>query len=305
MLGIAAATGWLVWFGAATLMRSGRLDGTLGAGWVELAGPAFVLVVLAAVICEQVWPAQPRRLLARGHVQDACFFVVYAGCVVPVMTLLGVAFARILGTHAGWIEARWTASWPLWLVVTLTLVGMDAANWLAHWADHRLKVLWRLHAVHHSQEELSVLTSFRAHPLVHTTGFFLATIPVVVLMGDRSIAPVLITVYVCLGTLPHANVPWSFGPLGKVVVSPAYHRIHHAIGAPSGANLGIVLTLWDVLASRAIFPASGAPVPETGLAGRPLPVEQSDPRRRPVAVLAGQLVEPFTARGLSPGRSPR
>jgi len=55
--------------------------------------------------------------------------------------------------------------------VPVTIVAMDAANWLAHYADHRFNALWRFHALHHSQEELSVLTSFRAHPLIHTTGF--------------------------------------------------------------------------------------------------------------------------------------
>lgn len=293
-LAIAAVTGWLIWVGATTLVGTGRLGATVAGGWVELAGPAFIGVVLAVVVGEQIWPAQPRRLLSAGQVQDACFFLVYASCVVPIMTLLGVAFAALLGTHAGWIEAPWTASWPLWLLVPLTLVAMDGANWLAHFADHRITALWRFHAVHHSQEELSVLTSFRAHPLVHTTGFFLATIPVLLLMGDRSVAPVLITLYVCLGTLPHANVRWRFGPLGKVVVSPAYHRIHHAIGAPDGANLGIVLTIWDVLASRAVFPSAGAPVSATGLAGRPLAVEQADPRPH-LRMLWSQLVEPFTS----------
>ena len=91
---------------------------------------------------------------------------------------------------------------------------MDGANWLAHLADHKLDALWRFHALHHSQEELSVLTSFRAHPLMHTTGFLLATIPVVVLMPTRPIAPVIITVYVCVGTLQHANIRWGFGPAG-------------------------------------------------------------------------------------------
>ena len=238
---------------------TGRLGATLAGGWVELAGPLFIAVVAAAVICERMWPAQPRPLLARGHLQDACFFLVYVSCVVPVMTLLGVAFASLLGSHAVWIEAPWTASWPLWLVVPLTLVAMDGANWLAHWADHRITALWRFHAVHHSQEELNVLTSFRAHPLVHTTGFFLATIPVLLLMGDRPVAPALITLYVCLGTLPHTNVRWSLGPVGKVLVSPAYHRIHHAIGGPEGANLGIVLTIWDVMAGRAVFAGGGEP----------------------------------------------
>jgi sterol desaturase/sphingolipid hydroxylase (fatty acid hydroxylase superfamily) len=297
-LGIAAVTGWFVWVGVATLIDGGHLGATLAGGWVELAGPAFLAVVLAVVVCERLWPLQRRSLLAAGQVQDACFFIVYAICAVPIMTLLGVAFAAVLGSHAGWIEAPLTASWPLWLVVPLTLIAMDAANWLAHWADHRVTALWRFHAVHHSQEELSVLTSFRAHPLVHTGGFFLATLAVLVLMGDRNLAPILFTLYVCLGTLPHANVRWSFGPLGKVIVSPAYHRIHHAISAPDGANLGIVLTIWDILAGRAVFPVPGAPVSETGLAGRPLAVEQSSAQSR-ASILVGQLFEPFTATGAS------
>jgi len=294
-LAIGVATGSLLWMGAASLVGGGRLGATLADGWIELAGPAVVGLILCVVVCERIWPAQPRRLLSTGHVQDACFLLVHVSCVVPVMTLLGVAFAGLLGSHAGWIEAPWTASWPLWLVLPPTLVAMDAANWLAHWLDHRITALWRFHAVHHSQEELSVLTSFRAHPLVHTTGFFLATIAVLALMGDRPVTPALITAYVCLGTVAHANVRWSFGPLGKVIVSPAYHRIHHAVDGPVGANLGIVLTIWDVFASRAVFPTAATPAAATGLYGRPLAVEQRDLRPH-VRILVEQLFEPFTVR---------
>jgi sterol desaturase/sphingolipid hydroxylase (fatty acid hydroxylase superfamily) len=66
---------------------------------------------------------------------------------------------------------------------------MDGANWLAHFADHWLGFRWRFHALHHSQEELSVLSSLRAHPLMHTTGFLLATVPVVALMPTRPDRP--------------------------------------------------------------------------------------------------------------------
>ena len=91
-------------------------------------------------------------------------------------------------------------------------------------------------------------------------------------------APVLITVYVCLGTLPHANLPWTLGPVGKIVVSPAYHRLHHAIDDREGVNLGVVLTLWDVLAGRARFPVAGAPSVRTGLL-RPAPARRTGRRR--------------------------
>jgi sterol desaturase/sphingolipid hydroxylase (fatty acid hydroxylase superfamily) len=294
-LALAGLTALILWAAVATLLGQGRLGTVLGAGRAELAAPLLVALVVVTGICEQIWPAEPRPVLARGHVQDACYLVLHALVVIPFMTLLSVGAASLISDHASWIALRPAERWPGALLVPLTIAGMDGANWLAHYADHRLDSLWRFHALHHSQEELSVLTSFRAHPLMHTTGFVLATIPVAILMPARPIAPVLITIYVCIGTLQHANLRWTFGPLGRVLVSPAYHRLHHAPDIQN-ANLGVVLTIWDVLAGRARFPSRRDGAGRTGLDGRPVPVEQ-DTYRGPVPLLiAAQLIEPFRAR---------
>ncbi len=291
---LAGVTVLVVWVAVAGLLRQGRLETVLSAGRAELAAPLLVALVVATGICERVWPAERRPALARGHVQDVCFLALHAIVVIPLMTLLSVGAAALIG-HLRWIELRPAEHWPGWLLIPLAVVAMDGANWLAHYADHRLGPLWRFHALHHSQEELSVLTSFRAHPLMHTTGFLLATIPVVALMPTRPIAPVVITVYVCIGTLQHANLRWTFGPAGRVIVSPAYHRLHHAPDT-QGVNLGVVLTIWDVLVGRARFPCRSDGVGRTGLDGRPVPVEQDS--AGPVLLLvAEQLIEPFQARG--------
>lgn len=301
---LAALTGLIVWVAVASLLTQGRLWAVLSAGRAELAAPLLIALVIATGICERIWPAEPRPLLARGHVQDVCYLGLHALLVIPLMTLLSVGAADLVSSHLSWIELPWTRHWPALLVVPLTIVAMDAANWLAHYADHRLGFLWRFHALHHSQEELSVLTSFRAHPLMHTTGFVLATFPVVALIPGRPIAPVLITIYVCIGTLQHANLRWTYGPAGRVIVSPAYHRLHHAPDN-QGVNLGVVLTIWDVLAHRARFPARSDGVGRTGLAGRPVPVEQDNRARPVIALVAGQLAEPFRAQGGALPTGPR
>ena len=117
-----------------------------------------------------------------------------------------------------------------------------------------------------------------------------------VLMPTRPIAPVLITIYVCIGTLQHANLRWTFGPFGRLIVSPAYHRLHHD-REDQAINLGVVLTIWDVLVRRARFPARGDAVGRTGLDGRPVPVEQDDSAGRALLLMAEQLIEPFRAPG--------
>jgi sterol desaturase/sphingolipid hydroxylase (fatty acid hydroxylase superfamily) len=295
-LTVAAITVVIVWVAVTHLVRQGNLGAVLASGRAELAAPSLMALVVVTGICERFWPAERRPVLARGHIQDACYLVLHAVVVIPLMTLLSIGSAALAGQYAPWIELRAAQHWSGWLLIPVALVAMDGANWLAHYADHRFTALWRFHALHHSQEELSVLTSFRAHPLMHTTGFVLATIPVMALIPARPIAPVLITCYVCVGTLQHANLRWSFGPVGAVIVSPAYHRLHHAPDVQD-ANLGVVLTVWDVLAGRARFPGRANQAGRTGLDGRPVPVEQGDGARPAPLLLAEQLAEPFTARG--------
>jgi sterol desaturase/sphingolipid hydroxylase (fatty acid hydroxylase superfamily) len=282
------------------LARAGQLGRTLSAARVELVGPVVLACVAVALACERRWAAERRPLLARGHVQDAGYFLVFAFAIVPLVTLLGVASAHLLVQQAAWIQISSTAHWPSWLLVGVTLVAMDGCNWLTHWADHRFAPLWRVHAIHHSQEEMSVLTTFRTHPLVHAASFVAAALPVVALMGTRPLAPVLITVYLCLGALPHANVPWTYGRFGRILVSPAYHRIHHSVDGPYDVNLGIVLAIWDQCAGRAVFPTRATVACRTGLAGRPLPVEQVAERLRPLRLLTRQLLEPFMTVAHSP-----
>jgi sterol desaturase/sphingolipid hydroxylase (fatty acid hydroxylase superfamily) len=124
-------------------------------------------------------------------------------------------------------------------------------------------------------------------------GFFLATFPVLLLMGDRPLAPILITLYICLSTVSHANVPWTFGPLGRLFVSPAYHRVHHSIDDSKGMNLGIALTIWDVLARRAVFPQPGESLCRTGVNAEQLVTEQTDQTTPHLPLMLTQLLEPF------------
>ena len=290
---LASLTGWFLYLGVSALRRIGALGASIAASRAELAGPVVVVFLFGVLMCERLWPAEKRRLLARGHLQDGCFFLLFVTVMAPTVTMLGVASAELLHRLAPWMALSFTARWPRWLVVGSTLVAMDGCNWLAHVVNHRVRALWRVHALHHSQEELSVLTTFRVHPLGHTLSFFLATVPVIALMGGASLSPTLISVYLCLNALPHANVSWSFGPFGKVLVSPAYHRLHHSVERGGDVNFGVVLVVFDVLARRAVFPARAAAPCQTGLAERPFAVEQATLRPQPLHVLARQLLEPF------------
>ena len=77
----------------------------------------------------------------------------------------------------------------------------------------------------------------------------------------------IVAVSRALESLAHANVRLSFGRVGeRLLVSPRYHRTHHAIGLghegrQRGHNFAVLFPAWDHLfgtAERfATFPATG------------------------------------------------
>ena len=124
--------------------------------------------------------------------------------------------------------------------------------------------------------------------------FLLSAVPVLAVADNTATPAVVLTAYACLGALPHANVRWTYGKRGRIFISPAYHRIHRSATGRLDINLGTVFAIWDVLSRRAVFPAPGQDtVIETGLSGRPIPVEQAGPRPRLARTMLTQLAEPF------------
>ena len=75
---LAGVTVAALWVAAADLLRQGRLAAVLSAGRAQLAAPLLVALVIGTGICERAWPAERRPLLARGHVQDACYLALHA-----------------------------------------------------------------------------------------------------------------------------------------------------------------------------------------------------------------------------------
>jgi sterol desaturase/sphingolipid hydroxylase (fatty acid hydroxylase superfamily) len=291
---IAGLAAWLSWRGWLALGGSGVVR-SVNAGRFELAGPAVLGFVALVTVIEQMWPAERRPLLARGHLLDVAYLIFYAALVVPLIVLLGSGFAGLLARAEPWLVLPRLPGVPSWIFIVLAVLGIDAVDWLTHFGNHRINALWRLHAVHHSQEELSILTTYRAHPLVHVS-FLLSAIPILAVAANTVTPTAVLTLYACLGALPHANVRWTYGPAGRLFISPAYHRLHHAATGRLDINLGTVFPFWDMLSRRAAFPArqSARQVGTTGLAGRPVPVEQAGARPQFVRTMLSQLAEPFT-----------
>ena len=133
------------------------------------------------------------------------------------------------------------------------LVVLDFVGYWYHRMAHRIGIWWELHAVHHSQQKMSLWCDDRNHLLdnVMQAGVF-ATVALVIGVQPSQFV-VLVAVTNLMQSVQHANIRVHFGWLGeRLLVSPAFHRRHHAIGyghegTTYGCNFGVLLPWWDML----------------------------------------------------------
>jgi sterol desaturase/sphingolipid hydroxylase (fatty acid hydroxylase superfamily) len=289
--------GWTTHWGGASLTSS--MTGLR----IVVIGPVTLAILALLLVAERVWPAQDRPLFARGHRQDVLYTILNMTLTVPFIAVLSLSFADVVRARLPWLTFPRIGALPHGLVIAAIFIAMDGCNWLAHLANHRVQVLWRFHELHHSQEDMTVLTVFRTHPFVHFV-YLIALLPGIVLLANGALPTALLVVYAGWVALAHSNIRLGFGPLGRILVSPNYHRIHHRLEGRQDVNLGFALSIWDQLFRTAIFPTPQTVGLATGLKGRPLIVEHGTPRPRHLRVFLLQLVAPFRPMSENPSPLP-
>ncbi|WP_430422233.1 sterol desaturase family protein [Methylibium petroleiphilum] len=250
-------------------------DGFDATGWL-LVGLLQLAVMLAVIAPLERWrPVEPvvdRRavrvdvlytLLHRlGLFRVALFFAVD-----PLWdALFGALSVRGYG---GWQLDQWMApAWPgvsdtaLFAFVAYLLV-FDLADYWIHRGQHGLNAWWALHALHHSQRQMTMWSDSRNHLLDD----LLRDALLVLLARAIGVPPgqfiAVVAVTQLLENLQHANLRLSFGRVGeRLLASPRFHRLHHSIGLGhesngqgtlGGHNFAVLFPLWDVLFGTANF----------------------------------------------------
>jgi sterol desaturase/sphingolipid hydroxylase (fatty acid hydroxylase superfamily) len=289
---IAALAVVLVAIGWASHWGGENFTGSMSGLRVVLIGPLTLVALGVFLVVERLRPAQRRPMFARGYRQDFMWTVFNALIVVPLTVALTLSFSDVVHRSLPWLVVGQIGVVPHWVFIAVIFVAMDGLNWFAHLANHRVRVLWRFHELHHSQEDMNVLTVFRTHPLIHVS-YLIALLPGIVLVANGAMPTTLLVVYGAAVAFAHSNTNLGFGPLGRIFVSPNFHRIHHMLDGPQDVNLGFALTIWDQLFHRAVFPTAETIRTDTGLPGRPMIVEQAGERPHHLSVFAAQLVAPF------------
>jgi len=229
--------------------------------WVVLG--ALEVAVLAVVLSalERRWPAEP--VVDRAAVRtDVLYTLLHrlGGFALVVFALLTPLLdwlegeLRLLGFSRINVDQLWPGVTDLPLVsFAIYLVLFDFVDYWLHRWQHRYQWWWSLHAVHHSQRQMTFWSDQRNHLLDDLIRDVAMALVAVAFGAEPGQFVALLIASRVLQSVQHANLRWRWpGPLEAVLVSPSFHRLHHAIGyghegAARGVNFAVLFPVWDVL----------------------------------------------------------
>ncbi|MBX3491571.1 MAG: sterol desaturase family protein [Parvibaculum sp.] len=251
----------------------------------------LIVAVATSLVAERIAPFEAEWNHSHGDAKrDMAHALVNESSILILVLLL-----PFIASLVPW-PSVWPTSLPFWAQLLLAILLLDAGISFAHFASHRIPLLWRFHAVHHSVRRMYGFNGLLKHPVHQLIEISVGTLPWLLMGIPQDVAIVGAFAVAIQLHLQHSNFDMRPGPLAYLWAVAPVHRHHHIASATEGdVNFGLFFTIWDVLLGTAQFRSSDyIRAGQVGIAGR------SDYPERYLA----QLVEPFRERPPESGLSP-
>jgi len=172
--------------------------------------------------------------------------------------LINIPLAIIFLKSSDWVMANdfgilnWLPDVPFIVYVFIGLLLMDLIGaYIPHYIEHKVKPLWMIHLVHHTDHNVDATTANRHHPLESIIRFVFTTLGIFVVGVPIGMVLLYQTLSVVATQFNHANIqlpPKVDYVLSFLIVSPDMHKVHHHYVMPyTDSNFGNIFSVWDRL----------------------------------------------------------
>jgi sterol desaturase/sphingolipid hydroxylase (fatty acid hydroxylase superfamily) len=255
-----------------------------GLDWFLFGCIQILLIILVLRVWERVAPAEKQTRFSSSSRADVIYtlfhrlgifhgliFVALSGFFFQVDSLLhDFRFERMN------VELWWAPITSLPLIsFAIYLVLLDFVDYLYHRASHKFYWWWQLHSLHHSQTVMTAWSDNRNHILDDILRAIVFAFFALLFGVSPGQFIVLVVVSQFIQSWQHANIKVSLGRFKYLIISPMFHRLHHAVGfgheaigkpgVLGGCNFGILFPWWDILFRTAVFPKEVYPTGVRGL----------------------------------------
>ena len=145
---------------------------------------------------------------------------------------------------------NWLPELPIWLYIVIGILLMDLVGaYIPHFIEHKVKPLWMIHLVHHTDHKVDTTTANRHHPLESIIRYTFTLLGVFIIGAPIGIVMLYQSMSLVATQFSHANIklPRKVDhALSYVLVSPDMHKVHHHYVLPyTDSNYGNIFSIWD------------------------------------------------------------
>lgn len=141
--------------------------------------------------------------------------------------------------------------------IIITVILLDFFIYLQHILSHKLKWIWELHKIHHSDTDLDVTTALRFHTLEIILSLFIKIFFVIIFWFNAIWIVIFEIILVSSAMFNHSNLklPQKLDKyLSFLIVTPRFHQVHHSvIQKQTDSNYWFFLSIWDRLCKTYTF----------------------------------------------------
>jgi len=247
-------------------------DAADGLEWFLFGCIQIFLIIVVLRTWERIAPAEPQKNFARSSRADVFYTLFHRTGIfhgLLFIALSGFFFEVDAVLHdfrfGTWnVEAWWPPVTSIPLVSFLIyFILLDFVEYIYHRATHTFHWWWQLHALHHSQTVMTAWSDNRNHILDDIMRAVIFSFFALLFGASPDQFILLVVVSQFIQSWQHANINVHLGSFKYLMVSPLFHRLHHAQGygheAPGkpgvlgGCNFGIIFPWWDMLFKTAVF----------------------------------------------------
>jgi sterol desaturase/sphingolipid hydroxylase (fatty acid hydroxylase superfamily) len=249
-----------------------------GVDWFLFGCIQVILIVVVLRTWERLNPAEVQERFADSSKADIFYtlfhrlgifhgliFITLSGFFFEIDSILhDFRFDRL--NVENWWPGVTTIPWVSFLCY---LVLLDFVDYLYHRASHTFNWWWQLHALHHSQTVMTAWSDNRNHLLDDIMRALVMAFFALLFGVSPGQFIALVALSQLIQSWQHANIKVHLGVARYILISPMYHRMHHAVGygheargkpgVLGGCNFGILFPWWDMAFRTAIFPTAVYP----------------------------------------------
>lgn len=135
----------------------------------------------------------------------------------------------------------------IWVYI-IAFIALDFSGYWVHRLSHQINFFWNKHAIHHSSEEFNLACALRQSISTFVNLFTVFLLPAALLGVDGKVIAIVAPLHLFAQFWYHTVYIGKMGFLEKIIVTPAHHRVHHAINPEYlDKNHSQIFIIWDKL----------------------------------------------------------